>query len=90
MTELILIVGLIIVAVAALALAAYIYATAKQERQELVRALQVKEQDIYDRLMAKSLPEVKNAQREPEPGVVTSKRRNDERITKENAKIAQA
>lgn len=78
-----------VIAVGALALAAYIYAASRIERLELIEMLVHKDQDIYDRLMAKSLTEVKSAQREPETGVVTSKRRNDERITRDHVKIAQ-
>lgn len=87
MIEIVLIAGLVIIAAAAITLAGYIHASAKQERQELVRRLVVREQDILDRLMAKGLTEVKYAQREPESGVVTSKRRNDARITQEKAQI---
>lgn len=86
MTELILFIGVILIALAAIALAAVVMITGRQERQELLRQLTAKDQDILDRLMAKSLPEVKQAQREPETGVVTSKRRNEERLTKENAR----
>ena len=53
------------------------------ERQKLVERLAAKDHDIMDRLMAKSLPEVKQAQREQDPGIVTSKRRNDERMMSE-------
>ena len=90
MNDIIFIISLTIVAAGALTLAAFVIISAKQERRELIAQLTAKDQDMLDRLMAKDLPEVKVAQREPTPGGITSKRRNDERIAEQNAKIARA
>lgn len=81
-------IGLIIINLALAGLFAYQLLEARKERQELVNKLVAKELDMLDRLMAKDLPEVKQAQQPPNPGVVTSRRRNDQRIAEENAKIA--
>ena len=81
---------LAVITALSLALALHTNITARQERRELIAQLTAKDQDMLDRLMAKDLPEVKVAQREPTPGGITSKRRNDERITEQNAKIARA
>jgi len=83
-----LIAGLIMINLALAALFAYQLLEARRERQELVHELVAKNLDMLDRLMAKDLPEVKLAQQPPNPGVVTSRRRNDERIAAENAKFA--
>ena len=81
-------IGLIIINLALAALFAYQLLEARKERQELVNKLVAKELDMLDRLMAKDLPEVKQARQPPNPGVVTSRRRNDQRIAEESAKFA--
>lgn len=87
----IVIAALFIIAAGALTLAYSINESAKQERQELTRALIAKDQDILDRLMAKDLQDVKYKQREPDIGPgVTSKRQNDKRVAEQHAKMAQS
>ena len=63
-------------------------ATAHRERAELTRQLIAKDQDMLDRLMAKDLQDVKYKQQEPVTAGITSKRRNNERLVEERAKIA--
>jgi|LSQX01.2.fsa_nt_gb hypothetical protein len=71
----------------ALALSAYICEIGKRERDELVNKLIEKDRDLLDRLMAKSLQEAKEAQREPVPSKIISKRKNDARMMEEKRKL---
>ncbi len=77
-----------IITTLSLALCAYQAHTAKQERATLIAQLTAKDQDMLDRLMAKDLPEVKQAQKPPAEGHATSKRRNEQHLTEKNKKLA--
>ena len=60
-----------------------------RERKELIEKLTKREQDFLDRLMAKDLPEVKQAQKLPDGGRVISKYKNNVRIAEEARKTAE-
>ncbi len=86
--ELIALMALTMITLLSFVLVAQTNKAARQERENLIKQIIAKDQDMLDRLMAKDLPEVKQAQKPPAEGVVTSKRRNDQRIAEQNKKLS--
>jgi DNA-binding transcriptional MocR family regulator len=69
---------------------AYLESDHRRQVQTLLNQHYAERKDLYDRLMARNLPEVKQAQAiRTGTHAVVSKRRNDMRIVEENRKTVE-